>query len=294
MKDRSIFLLAFALSIFLWMQLQLTKSHTQIIDIPVKIINVPQDNYIVDQSDNVIPIEFRGKGINLIKAIFDKPMVVIDVKKYNDYENKLQINEDMLVYTEKNDIAFQSIDGNSIFEFKIDKFQEDAKTIFLNYKSAEDREYFLKNEVSITPQKVQVFGPGAELREIKAIYSKPISVSDLSKGKLEIELLKPENVQLHTQTVVVQVEESEIVEKYLTLIPITIPQDFEKTIVPQKVSVLIKGPQKIIKNIEASDIIARLKKGFLDKEYADIDFKLPENIELIDYSPEKVRIIENE
>ncbi|MEA1971734.1 MAG: hypothetical protein U9N34_00315 [Candidatus Cloacimonadota bacterium] len=293
MKNKFIFVISILIAIFLWFQLKLNNKYYENIDIPIKIENVPLDNYVVEQSIYLAEVKFYGKGLDLLKLRFSQPEIVIDGEKHHKRNNKVNLTENLLVYNDNN-IKFQNVVGTNFVDFKVDKFQEDSKQVKVKYKTKADKEYFSKKKLVITPEKILVFGPATDLKELNYVHTEEISRVNISKNKISVNLIEPQNLKLYTNKIEIEIVKTEIIQKYLTHIPIKIPIDFNKSIIPQKVSVLIKGPKQIINNTYKENITAKLNRAHLDREFAKLYFTLPDNVELLDYSPSKVRIIENE
>jgi len=224
----------------------------------------------------------------------NRPLFIIDAKTNNKRKNIINLTEEHLVYNDNNNVTYQKVNGDSKFEFTIDKYENAKKLVKIQFKSQADEDFFLKNKLVITPKTVKVSGPAYNLKKIRFILTEKISRIDVKDNSFDVKLAKSERLRFEPETVKINIEKTEIITKYITLIPISIPNNFDKTIVPQKVSVLIQGPKQIIKDIKGSNIRVNLDQGHLNKEFAEIKFNLPSNVELLDYSPKKVKIIENE
>ena len=80
----------------------------------------------------------------------------------------------------------------------------------------------------------------------------------------------------------------------MSLIPIQFPENQKLSIIPQKVSVMVKGPQKIIEKLKDSSIIANLNMQKIKEGFTSITFDVPSGVEIIEYTPQKIQVIQNQ
>jgi len=184
---------------------------------------------------------------------------------------------------------------DSNFQVSMDKLVEKKKPINIQYASAKDEEFFIENKIINTQQRVTIKGPLAIISEIKNIKTQKISKKMVVNNKLNVSLINPhENIQLLKDIVVLEITQTKIVNKTISLIPIKFPESENITIIPQKVSVMVRGPEELVEKLDINTITANLELGKIRKNFTDVSFELPSGIKIVEFTPKKIQVIRNE
>lgn len=65
-------------ALFLWFTLTLRDVHTDTVEVPLRVDNVPADEALVEYPPSTVRIQVRGEGFNLLRMRFNPPVVAVD------------------------------------------------------------------------------------------------------------------------------------------------------------------------------------------------------------------------
>ena len=118
----------------------------------------------------------------------------------------------------------------------------------------------------------------------------------LKNNKLYITLMLPdERMQVADEILVYDVEKTRLITKTISLIPVSYPLDMNIAIIPQKVSIMIKGPEDIVSKLDNKNIAAKIDSEKIKKrDFSEVEFELPAGVKLIEYTPRQIQIVRND
>ena len=295
-ENLSLKILVLLISIFLWLQQTLLEDQTATLLVPIKLVNLPNDLVKEANSISSVPVKIvaRGTDIFLTKAL--GAYFKIDAKDFRYGKNLLNISLSNLVLPEHFNITINKLTVGNDFTISTDRMVTKSKYVHINYASAKDIEFFLENRINESRIKAKVRGPMSIVKPIKIIETEKISRKMLKNDKIVIRLLPPnEEVTLLNPVINLTVKQQKLINKTLSLIPIEFSHDKNITIIPQKVTFMVRGPENIVNNLKNSSITPFIKDSNLKKDgFADINFQIPPGLKVIDYTPRKVQVIINE
>ena len=286
-------ILALIIAILLWFQQVLLKEQTTDITFPIYVENVPA-NYVI-LSDNIasIPVTIEARGLDLISLKKAKHSFRINAANFHYGENKIHLTKQNLELPPQKNFKILDIKKDIITVY-LDKISTKSVPIEIRFASSKDEEFFLKNQIKNINQSVAVKGPSSIISKLKKVQTTNISRKMLKNDKLEIALIKPKpNVQLLKKKITLQVTKLKIVSKTISLIPIRYSLKENISIIPQKVSVMVQGPENIVRKLNSRNIVATIRTEKLKNDFATVDFKLPGGVKLLEYTPQKIQIIRN-
>jgi len=65
-------------ALFLWFTLTLRDVHTDTVEVPLRVENLPSDQALVERPPATVRLQVRGEGFNLLRMRFNPPVVVVD------------------------------------------------------------------------------------------------------------------------------------------------------------------------------------------------------------------------
>jgi YbbR domain-containing protein len=110
-------------------------------------------------------------------------------------------------------------------------------------------------EVKLAPESVEVFGPSAEVDEVKAAETEPFDLSEATSGVVErdVGLPAPQEYLSFSASLVharVRLEEPEQT-RVLKSVPVIVRNSEHRTeLKPEKVRLTLRGPQSVIESLE--------------------------------------------
>lgn len=292
-KNLWIKVLVLVIAIFLWVQQVLLRTQTEEILVPVFLNNIPTNLAPVSSEFSKIPVMVSGRGLEILLLQFSDYSFQIDASDFKDGKNILPITRQQLDFSEKRDITVKNINLKDKLSIEMDKIISTRIKIKLRYQSSKDEEFFIKNKLTSTNKEVKISGPSAIVKKIGSIQTEKISKNMVKAGKLTVNLEKPDpQVQLADSQITLDVKQTKIITKTISLIPIDFPFDIQANIIPQKVSAMIRGPEEILDSLNNRNVTAKLKQEeVLKNKYVDVYFELPTGVKLLDYTPQSIQVI---
>ena len=291
----SIKLLVLFIAIVLWFHQVLIKIHTLEINIPIKLVETPP-NLIPDSSRlPEVTVEISATGKDFLLFQLSKKSFNIDTSHFRYGKNQIVPKAEQLVYSNKIRMKINSIDKTDDFFINMDKLVERSKPIKIQYASAKDEEFFIKNKVKNTNKKINIRGPLALINDFEYILTKKISSKIIDDGKLIIELISPNpKIELLQAEMEFEITNTKIIRRTITLIPIKYSENKNITIIPQKVSVMVSGQKEIVEQLDNNTIVANLNTSILNRDFASVSFKVPTGVKIIEYTPQRIQVIQND
>lgn len=288
-------LLVLLIAILLWIQQVMARTHTISLDIPIQLLNIPADLSIENFERTQIPVKVRAKGMDIISASLSQVSIDVDASNYLYGKNKVWFTEKNIHYSDRIQLDIIEIQNDRDLLVVMDKIAEKTKPVTIEYASAKDEEFFIENKIINDQQVVTIIGPLAVLSEIDQIKTEPISRKMVADGKMTVSLIKPfENVRFQEDEIVFELTQTKIINKTISLIPIKYPETAGISIIPQKVSLMVQGPQELVEKLNNSNIEANLETSKIRKGYTGVSFNLPSGIKIVEYTPQRIQIIQND
>lgn len=273
------------------MQEQITE-----MNIPIKLLNLPHNLIIDSNSISEFSIKLKASGMDILFLKMSDSYLEIDATKLKYGKNRIKLTNNNFHYPERLDISILHI-GNEVRPIiTMDKIVTSSKPIDIIFASAKDEEYFIKNKILINNDRIEISGPKSILDTIKVVHTEPAFKKMVKNNSITLKLLLPtDKVSLSKDSINLEVSRTKMIIRTITLIPIKYPESENITIIPQKVSVMVSGPIEIINKLTQKSIKAKLNYNkLLNNKTANVSFILPPGVKLLEYTPNKIQIIEND
>jgi len=295
-KNFGIKILVIIIAIFLWVQQVLLKTHIQEIPVLILLNDIPDNLVLTEETSIKVPVVIEARGMDLFILKLSNISFKVNAENFKYGKNEFKITEQDLSYPERLDLNLKKIKTDKGLSVLLDKLITKKKPIKILYASAKDEEFFLQYKILNPQQQVEIKGPSSIIKNIKRIKTRKISQRMVKDYKLTVSLVNPnENTNLLTNQVVFEIMNIRIITRTISLIPIKYPENLNISIIPQKVSAMISGPEDIVSKLDNKIIIAYLNEFKIKKNnFVQVDFDLPAGVKLIEYTPHKIQIIHNE
>ncbi len=280
----------------LWLQQILLREHTESYKLPVHLVNVSPNLAQKSESIPLIPVIIKARGIDLLYLKLSNTIFEVDASGYKAGDNNLALSVNNLNLHKRADVELLNIAAGENLYVNMDRVIEQRKYIELQFETAEDEEFFTHNKIQITGLRVSVSGPESLVRNIKRLKTEKLSRDNIVNEKIKVTLLRPDaRVQLQREQLNLEILQTRITTKTISLIPIYYPHNLEISIIPQKVTVMLNGPEELLQSINKNSITALLDVSNIDRiEYTGIIFELPTGIRIQEYTPNKIQVIKND
>ncbi len=293
---KNFFLKIFVLIIafILWLQQVMLKDHKHQMDIPLKFVDLPSDLIISDELPEV-EISLLATGFEFLRLNLSNIFLEVDASQFEFGNNYFQISKKQIKYPKNIHLEFDILETNSNLSVFIDKTIKRYKSIKIQFESKEDREFFLKNKIINDKKTVEIEGPSRKMQQIDQIYTEKINKDMVNDGKLNVRLIAPDpQINLSSDKISYEIMQKRLVTKNISLIPIKFPEEKNITIIPPKISLMIKGPEDIVQKLNRNSIEANLDLTNIRNDFTTVNFQLPSGLELIEYTPKRIKVIQNQ
>lgn len=111
-------------------------------------------------------------------------------------------------------------------------------------------------ESRVSPETVEIIGPGAAVDDVKVLDTEPLDLSNSTPGKVERELLLPEvseYISFSAQRVAAQVQIAEVeIDREFRRVPVAIRNAASASVDPATIRVVVRGPKRAVESLELS------------------------------------------
>jgi YbbR domain-containing protein len=297
-KNIHIIIISLFFSFLLWGSISLSKDYYITVDVPLKVINFPDGYSSSTKLPQNISAKIRGNGWKLVAVnLGAETEYVISAgndtgRKYINLYNSLSENQWLSSDMEVLDLNPDTL--SLYIEKVIDKKVKIEPSLNLNYKPG----YSLATDVGIYPDSAVVTGPVSYLNEISSVPTQEIRLLDLdSKITEQVSLADLPGLSYNVNNVTVTLDVQKIVDKNfdnLLVSVIDIPGDREVVLLPNRISVGVRGGINILGklNEEEIKIYVYYRDVVLDTLGSVApNVEIPANTSLIYTKPERLRYI---
>lgn len=294
-KNSNLKILAFFIAFIIWLQLTLLEEQITVMNIPIRVVNVPDNLYLYKQEILKIPLRVKGRGIHILLFFLSGPTIDYNgsgLKQGNNLINMDTLQESLPFNP---DLTFQGLKSDNILILTTDRIVQKEVPVVFQFETERVKQNLINEKYSFNDVNVLISGPSLEINKTDAVYAERISNDFLKSRRRNIRILP---VNEHLVIVPPQIELKQVTElitsKTISYIPIYHNQDLYN-IFPQRVSIKIEGNSDSLKLINQEDIRAYiLEQDYTITNEAEIQFKIPNYIKIIDYTPKKVSISIND
>jgi YbbR domain-containing protein len=183
------------------------------------------------------------------------------------------------------DLVFDSIERKEV-KVEVPRFGQLASSLLLE-------------GIEVTPKTVTVKGPRSEVKQLKAIETEPINVSEISQTtELTRQLRNPgSSISLSTSVVSARVIVGQMPSQLQFAarpVEVRIPRGLGGFLVePSEVSVTVSGPPEKIMKLSAGDVIPYVRMSELPKDVSSklkVQADVPESVKVVGIDPPLVEI----
>lgn len=292
-KSLSIKLLVLFFVLIIWAMQSLLKIHHKEIVLPVSLINLEETLIAADNSPREISFYVDGRGIDIYNLRKRNNYFEIDAKAFQKGDNEYTVTDQHIVLEDLQYRGLITFHLNRNVVFSFDRIAVKEIPVEKRYLTLEDEIYFNQRNASLSPNRVEIEGAQTLIQSISKITTAPLSEAAIASSDYIIELEMPEGVLgIRPDAVKVIMEAPVITTRTIPLIRIEFPADFNIRILPQYVTVKIEGVAARVQNIRPNMIRAyiQITPGY-EYDFAPIRFEIPDDIELLEYTPQRVQII---
>ncbi len=297
-KNLHIVILSVLFSIILWGSISLSDDYYATYEIPIRLVNFPKGYTTGTPIPQKVSIKLKGHGWKLISvAISGKSDYLISVegdsgKRYVNLYNYLTENQWLSSDMEVIDITPDTL------SFYVERISHKKVAVISDLNLKFKPGYGLATPLKITPDSTIVNGPVSKLKNLNAVPTENITIENLDDQKIaRVPLKNIQGMDYESALVNVFLNVQKIVDKNIDNLPVEIldvPRDRSVVLLPNKISIGIRGGIDILGKLTSDDFKAYLnyRDVVLDTVGSVVpQIKLPINTSLIYIKPERLRYI---
>jgi hypothetical protein len=273
-KNILVIIASLLFSIILWVSISLSSEYYYTIKLPVKLVNFPEGYSSGSKLPNLISVKIKGKGWNILPLNLKTNMkYYVSAAGEPGYRNASLLNSISENSWITSDIQLIGIKPDSI-SFLIEKISQKAVRIIpdinLNFKA----NYGLASAIKIYPETTMVYGPKSFLKNMNEIHTQKMYYYKLDQKISEkIPLTEIDGYFFHDNSVRIDIDVQQIVEKTVDNVFVevrNVPKREEVVLIPNKISIGLKGGIDVLGKITASDLKPFVKYEDLVKEDGEL------------------------
>ncbi len=251
--------LASVLSIFVHYFFVDEQSDTSVIQLiaPIQVEKLPRDLAIVSPSTRQAEIALRGPSMSLSRLISSPPVFRVEVPEGVQSRFLAPLRKEDLRLP--GDVEILSINPTE-FEFKLDRLVERTVPVIVPHIGQLAKGLQI-HSLKIQPEKVVLYGPEGELREVVSVETIPLDLRDLKESTSRTLSVRVPGPQIESRSPSIEVHvEVEVVQRELTLRNIALvvrgPAAEMYEARPGSVLLEVAGPERIVSTIDAARLNA--------------------------------------
>lgn len=230
--------------------------------------------YFSDDNIFTVPVsqDSINSGVNLFSLLDQNTWLSSEFTIVDIYPSRLSIK------TEEVDLAVKPVVPDLILEF--------------------EEGFGLASKVKITPERIRIKGSAKLTGSIRSLKTQRTTLTGLKeKTVIEVSLDQIDGIEFQPNKVVVEIDVQKIADREIEGVRMTIidgPSDQEIVLVPDEVSVVVRGGIDRIGAIKPEEIRALLNYSEMIKDSSGTavpNIVLPDNINFIDVKPGRIRYI---
>jgi len=292
MKPNYLFMfLTVIVSGLIWLQINLSREQITVINMPIKITNLPENLYLFPQADIVIPVRVAGKGLHILFYFFEDHLLFYDGSTVKLGENTLDLSKIDYSGQKNANLYFSAWQSEENTSFIADVILQKTVPIIYDFYSENDKISLQNNSYVFDEINVTISGPGQLVSEINSIFTDKIGAEILKSKSQVVRLNTPsEHIMVTPQSIELRLVSKTLSSKTLTMIPIAY-NNLKYTIFPDRVSVKVEGTIETLNSITNADISASINDlEYRDLTTAKINLSVPQNVKVLDFTPTTVTV----
>lgn len=182
-----VFLIAFVLSLCLWLMVNLSRDYNLTVELPIELGNMPSDEALTERLPEHATVSISGEGWKLINIYNNPPPIFVDVTQ-NEVNLYDQVREQMNANPDLNVQKVQPLFLNLDLEEKISKKVPVVSNVNVTFED----QYGLKAAPVLEPDSVVISGAVSILRDLDRWETVPYDIENVEENiSTEIALQEP-------------------------------------------------------------------------------------------------------
>ncbi|OQX86367.1 MAG: hypothetical protein B6D63_00045 [Candidatus Latescibacteria bacterium 4484_7] len=258
-ENLSLKIISLIFAFMLWLYVTAQQVETQMVKAPLGVRNVPENLAIVSELPQYVEVSIKGSRSELLKLrFFNKLKAVVDCSDAKAGRLNIPLSPAILTLPNKVDIRNVTIESPRMLSIEFENVITKSVPVKIAFKGKIPDDVIIGKPV-IVPDKVKLTGPSSRVNAINLVNTEEIEIRGKKKKfSQEVMVHVPEKgVVVQPDRILVEMDISKKVVRTLANLPPTLLQDDESAEVeysPKTVSLIIEGPEDVIRNIAKDDV----------------------------------------
>lgn len=267
--DPNVKIISLLLAILLWLYVVTSNVYVYQIDLPVRVVNVPQGETIANDVPQVVKARFRGTGITYLKTMITRSYsdmsLRLDARRVQgdsifNLPRYIEAHPDNIILPRGLHLELVSIIQPESIRLDLDELGEKTLPILSRIQLQTKPGYVLVGAIRLSPDSVTIQGPAAQLPAIDSVATAVTAIQgadDFLQGTVDLNIPNPRLFTTSVQQVTYYADVQTISERSLSDIPVAVrnvPARLTATTAPSTVSLTIEGGSQYIYSLKPTDI----------------------------------------
>lgn len=272
-------------------------SNTSVVSIivPIEVQNTPEDKILVRPTKRAVQVTLKGPSFLVGPVVSSPPPLSVKLPAIEGdrFLANLKASELALPPT----VEVLSIDPPEM-EFVFETVERREVKVEVPRVGQLTKDLVLE-KIEIEPKMIQVKGPRSELRQLRALETEPIDLSDIEGSRTVRLRVRPPSSQVSVASS--EVSASVVVglvpqERMLPPRPVELrasPELPSMKVEPSEVSIVVAGDREAMARLSPSSVIpyVRLKAPLSgESEVVDVSVEVPAGVRLVKVEPKTIRL----
>jgi hypothetical protein len=290
----------------LWFLNALSKNYSTTLSYPVKYINPPQGQFLGKEPPTEIELKVNAHGFALLRNKLDfsfSPIIInlTEITKNSEpTPNGFRISTNKLLRRisaqVSSEITINSVLPEIIY-IKLDSLKTKLVPVKADINFSFKPQYHLKDSVSISPEKINITGPGTIIDTISFLTTENKTFEKLDASfKAILKIVNPEKTTVDTKFINLKIPVEKFTEKELK-IPIQIANKPDNIIIklfPSEIKLTVLVGLSEFENIDTSKFEVFVDYKTIEQDTKNLQININskiENIKIIRHSPVNIEYL---
>lgn len=301
-RDIFIFFIFLIVSTTFWLLNALRETYVASFTFPVKYSNIPNNEIVVGQQNNVIQLRLKGTGFSILRQYLSSSMSspTFDVSKHRRIQQNNSSRAFLLSREQRNYFVSQLYVGLELVEILPDtifidlqKLEKRKVPVKFNGNIKLEKQFLLSGAIVFDPDSVEVSGPKNVIDTLSAIFTRHFEYEKVRDTLVRsVSLLRPEGLTIGQKTTSMLIPVEPFSESSM-LIPIEViglADSLRGKTFPSEISLTFRTGLSKFEKISESDFraIVDASVAFSEEKPTRLRVRIdksPQGIYAMDYSP---------
>lgn len=301
-RDAYVFLVFLLISTAFWFLNALRDDYVTNFSYPVRFVNVPHNEIIVDGMDQKVELKIMATGFTILRQRLNSSFVpvVYDISQMRRLVRGDQNLAYVLSRSQLGSVRDQLLVGMELVDINpdtlflvLDQLMDRKVPVVLNGEIDFEKQFILADSIRFSPDSVTISGPASVIDTIHVVYSKYLVTEKLKDNfSKKVLLQKHPSVKLSHNEAIITIQVEPFSEKSFN-VPIVVtglPDSLRMKTFPSSVEVTFRAGMSQFEKISPDDFRALVDAGEVLKAERPnrlrVRFdKVPTNIQSYDFSP---------